>query len=56
MLQLTALAVSATQMAYRQSSPGRGDTLVVSWERNNFDPDDIWYLDVDVVGTASAIR
>lgn len=54
MFQLIDLVTTAAASVYRSGAPDAEETLEVTWRRYGYDPDDLWYLEVDVVDDESA--
>ena len=53
MLELTALAVSAVTQTCRQRALLPDDAVEVTWRHYAYDPDAIWFLDVEVSSTGT---
>lgn len=56
MLELTALAVTAVTQTCERQIVLADEAVEVTWRHYTYDPDDIWFLDVEIVSAARAMR
>ena len=49
MLEITALAVTAVAQVYERRDLFPGDALEVTWRHYAYDPDQVWFLETEIV-------
>ncbi len=55
-MELTALAVTAVTQTCERQIVLADEAVEVTWRHYTYDPDDIWFLDVEIVSAARAMR
>ena len=56
MLEITALVVTALSIAVARRTFGPGEVVEVTWRHYPDDPETVYFLDVDVKSTSSALE